>query len=97
MGRDVTLRWKPMPQPSLVFLRETVVRLKDGEAISYSPAAEFILPYLHLLSVPALDTPLVDREGGICDDKRLVYAYDLAIPLAFRACTCRGVEREHIV
>ena len=88
---------QPVPQLVFLLLCELVVRLEYGEVALCGTAAELVLPYPHLIAVPAHHAAVVYTERRVGYDQFLVDAYHLAETLAFGACPDRRVEREHVV
>src|SRR5574344_1190187 len=50
--RIFTVRWKSMPQPLLLFVREFVIGFEYREIVICCSSAKFIFPYLHFISMP---------------------------------------------
>ena len=86
-----------VPQPVLLLLRQVHVRLKYGEVVVGRMPAEPLLPFAHLLAVPAHHAAVVHAQRGIGNHQLFVDAHDLAETLTLRTGTCWRVEREHLV
>ena len=59
--------------------------------------AEPVLPFLHLITMPAYHTTVIYRQGGVGDHQSLVDAYYLTETLTLRTGACGRVKREHLV
>ena len=88
---------KSVPKPVFFLSRQVHVGLEDGEIVAGCTPAEFVLPLLHLLTVPALHAAFIDGEGGIGNHQFLVDADDAAETLAGGTGPKRGVEGKHII
>ena len=88
---------KTVPKPVFLLLGQFHIWFEDGEVVVGGMSTEPFLPFLHLLTVPAYHTTLIDRQGRVGDDQSFVDADDTTEALALRTGTCRGVEREHVV
>ena len=57
-----SIRREAMPQHVFLFTRKLIVWREYGEVGVFRLSAKRHLPFLHLLSVPALHATIVDRE-----------------------------------
>ena len=86
-----------MPQPVLFLARQFQIRLEDGELVAGSAAAEFVLPHLHLVAMPALHASLIDGKRAVGNHEFLVDTDDTPETFAGGTGAKRRIEREHIV
>ena len=54
--------WQTVPQPVFVLLRQFVVWFEDRELVCCRSSDEFLFPFTHFLSVPALHASVVYAE-----------------------------------
>ena len=88
---------QPMPKPVFFLSRKVHVRLEDGELVARCPSAKLVLPLFHLVAVPALHAPFIDRECAVGNHQFLVDANHAAKAFARGTGAKRGIEREHVV
>ena len=86
------VRGQPMPEPVFLLTRQVHIRLKDREVICCGMPAEPVLPLLHLLTVPAYHTTVVDAEGGVGNYQSFVDTDHTAKALTLRTGTCWRIK-----
>ena len=91
------VRGQTVPQPVLLLLGQIHIGFEDGKIIFGCMATEPFEPLLHLLTMPADHTTIVDGERRIGDDQLLVDTDDSSEALTHRTGACGGVEGEELV
>ena len=86
-----------MPQKVLLRIGQVLVGHMYREVIAWSQVDELLLPFRHLVAVPAPHAILIYRQGLVWNHKVLAYAHHLAESLACGACAVGIVEVEHQV
>ena len=86
-----------MPEDVFLLLCELVVWGEDREVVALCCAHKLLLPFRHLIALPALHASVIDGEFLARYDTVFVNANDLAVAFAFRACAYGGIEGEHLV
>ena len=94
LQRSLRISVSREPVPQLIFLLwcEVIIRCEDGEVELLGSAAESLLPFFHLLPMPALYTTVVDRQGTVGDDETLINTDDTSKAFTHRTGTGRRVE-----
>ena len=82
------VRGQTVPQPVFLLLGQVVIRFEDREVVVGRMTDEPVLPFAHLLAVPANHATIIDRQTCVGDDQMLVDTHHLAKALALRTGTC---------
>ena len=91
------IRGETMPQPVFLLACEIHVWLENREVILCCMTTEPLLPFFHLITMPANHTTIVYRKCGVGDYQSLVDTNHTTETLTLRTSSCRRVEREHLV